>query len=950
MFVVVMGSVLFAQQDVSLPGVVVEQNSKFNTGKVRYLSGTEIKASGNSTLSDSQGKFELGFTDTQVGNVVWIHAAKHDYELVNDEELKKSAVTGRTSPLKVVMCSQGQLYENQVAYYRIARDAKLEAYRKQMAVLKKEGKESKALIARLRSDFNTDIKDANAAKALLESQLVDEQKQAQELADKFVIVNLDDQSATYQRAFRAFLAQDIELAIRVMDSVDLAQRLARNEALINKISGIMDTLGVQKDTALRQIGMDVRQAVFSARLHETQYRFRETDSLYAMAMKYDRLDLDIAFEYARFLQKQNLFSKAKALYSDLESKCREQVAANRSEYSADLATALNNLGNLLSHLDERGLARHRFEESLEIRRKLAEKNPSADLPALAKTLNNLGALLQVNNEMQLAQIHYKRAVEIQKKLSDENPNVYLPELAATMHNLGILFKDINEMGLALEYSKEVLKIRRKLARENPEVYLSQLATTLNSHGNLLHKLKEVAPAKVYLEEAVQIYIKLAAKNPEAYLPFVAMSTLNLGNLHNTKHEMVLARSRYEDALGIYRKLAVGNPVVYSRYIAGTQNNLGALLLDLHDFAAARSCFEEALDLYRKCASQTPGVYMPYVAAILHNLGKLLHNLQEIEAARASFEEALGIYRNQAEKNPAVYLPSVANTLTTLGDLLRDLGEMAPARARHEEALLIRRKLAGNNPEVYLNDLAFSLRSISRLSSRQKLYDQGLVELKEAYNVRTQLVARDPLVFGLDACGDACLLATLYYQLLIGKGEQRYKTLGLALLDSAQTYLSVYPDPFPKVLRYSEYIEKTNRKFQVYGPSPHSKVVRQKELIRGYELRKQDTAHEPDFLYKIADAYGCLAMLQLFAEDFLAAEASARNGLQLAPGQTWIHTNLALALLYQGKWLEAKEIYLRLVDEPYADATYRETFLEDLDALEAVGIRHSEVEKARRLLK
>ena len=55
-------------------------------------------------------------------------------------------------------------------------------------------------------------------------------------------------------------------------------------------------------------------------------------------------------------------------------------------------------------------------------------------------------------------------------------------------------------------------------------------------------------------------------------------------------------------------------------------------------------------------------------------------------------------------------------------------------------------------------------------------------------------------------------------------------------------------------------------------------------------------------------------------------------------------------LFQGKYAEAEKIYITLKDKPYNKATYRETFLADLNELEKAGITHPDIAKIRALLK
>jgi tetratricopeptide (TPR) repeat protein len=101
---------------------------------------------------------------------------------------------------------------------------------------------------------------------------------------------------------------------------------------------------------------------------------------------------------------------------------------------------------------------------------------------------------------------------------------------------------------------------------------------------------------------------------------------------------------------------------------------------------------------------------------------------------------------------------------------------------------------------------------------------------------------------------------------------------------------------------------------------------------------------------IAKAYGDLAWHHLLDQDFPAAEAAARKGFQLAPEEAWIQARLATALLFQGKWDEARETCLRLKNQPQGNATPAKAFLKDLDALEKAGITHPDVPKARQLLR
>jgi tetratricopeptide (TPR) repeat protein len=103
---------------------------------------------------------------------------------------------------------------------------------------------------------------------------------------------------------------------------------------------------------------------------------------------------------------------------------------------------------------------------------------------------------------------------------------------------------------------------------------------------------------------------------------------------------------------------------------------------------------------------------------------------------------------------------------------------------------------------------------------------------------------------------------------------------------------------------------------------------------------------------VATLYGNLSWYYLFERQFVQAEKAARKALELDSTQQWVNTNLAHALLFQGKFDEAKKIYLSMKDKVYEEdetKKYKDIFLADLKELEEAGITNKDVEKIRKLL-
>lgn len=105
--------------------------------------------------------------------------------------------------------------------------------------------------------------------------------------------------------------------------------------------------------------------------------------------------------------------------------------------------------------------------------------------------------------------------------------------------------------------------------------------------------------------------------------------------------------------------------------------------------------------------------------------------------------------------------------------------------------------------------------------------------------------------------------------------------------------------------------------------------------------------------KTADALGNLAWYALIAREFATALAASERASTLAPGQIWVETNRAHALLFLGRPDEARQIYLahrgaRLANE--TSKTWEDMVADDFQELRKRGLAHTAFDEIAHELK
>ena len=401
--------------------------------------------------------------------------------------------------------------------------------------------------------------------------------------------------------------------------------------------------------------------------------------------------LTAIYEKLKEQERQNEVRALKELIAAAQIQFSFGEARGFYERLIELAPTVENHFNyalMLQSLNDFEKAISHYEAVLQVHRELSDHNTEAYKLDVATTLNNLGNLLYYTNELKQAKAYYEEARLIYKELAEMNPEAYKPDLAGSLNNLGNLHSHINELKQARTYYEEARLIYQESAEKNPEAYKPKLAMTLNNLGNLLSDTNELKQARAYYEEASLIYKELAEMNPEAYKPDLASSLNNLGNLLSDTNELKQARAYYEEARLMYKELAEMNPEAYKPDLAMTLNNLGSLLHDSKEFKQARACFEEALKLYQELADLNPKAYMSDVAMTLNNLVVLYMKLKKKEEAVRAYQGAYNVYKKLASLHPKAYDICYARILAIgyafLGEPQQDLKEAKAILSKYPE--------------------------------------------------------------------------------------------------------------------------------------------------------------------------------------------------------------------------------------------------------------------------
>ena len=716
------------------------------------------------------------------------------------------------------------------------------------------------------------------------------EKHMDEYADMFARIDESEVDTLAQRAIELFNQGQLEEAIKLFEQGNYLEKL--DDAL--KVKTQAEKLRQTADSAEVLADKDIEEYKKNIQAHVSAYIMSNEWDKAAELLKglADKLQTqDVIGDYARFSQNQNLFAEAETYYKIYIKKQLLLSKTNPQIYEPALAVSYNNLGVLYSDTRRFSDSEQMHNSALEIYKRLAATNPQTYDPDLAMSYNNLGILYHATQRFTDSEQMYNSALEIYKRLAGTNPQAYEPGLAMIYSNLGILYCATQRFSDSEQMYNSALEMLKRLADANPQAYEPTLAMSYDNLGNLYHDIQRFADSEQMHNSALEIRKRLAATNPQAYEPDLATSYNNLGLLYNDMQRFTDSEQMYNSALKIRKRLAVTNPQVYEPRLGDSYYNFGVLYSDMQRFTDSEQMYNSALKIRKRLAVT----------------------------------------------NPQVYDPDLGDSYNNLGVLYRDMQRFADSEQMHKSALEIRKRLADTNPHAYNPDLAGSYHNLAILYSVTQRFNDSEQMFNSALEIYKRLMGENSFIYDQRLAN--CLFGFALLQLKQGKSTEAISRLEQAL--------EFYKKEVEQGKSINYYTKIMSRLDQLY--------VQEKKYSQAYQCFKRNipllkTLYQSDKSNYIELLNGILVSQSFFAifeKQYTEAENYSKEALKVDSTRHVAYSNLAAALLFQGKYQEAEKIYRQYKSE------LKEDFLSDFEEFSKAGVipknREEDVEKIKQLL-
>lgn len=532
------------------------------------------------------------------------------------------------------------------------------------------------------------------------------------------------------------------------------------------------------------------------------------------------------------------------------------------------------------------------------------------------------------------------ALKEQNKITEEKYQKLVDQLNQDQDDNEHIIKEMAERYLKMDFDV-VDEFQRKVSDYILNGRLTEADSLLNSRGDLSSRVAQSLKEGEAIAEAEQT-LQTAKTGHQNQQQELARDCYSKYEIFSMQHQ--------NDSATLYIELRARIDTTNAEWQLGAANHLARQ----NDNQKAEKFYLRALALARQQTGNGP-----LLATILNNMAILYTQTQRLEVAEEYYAEALVIREQLAKESPEAYRPVVAQTMNNLALLYAQQQQDSESEKYHVRALTIRRQLAAEAPVRYEPDLAVSLNNLASLyladqaERSEKLYQEALdiyrrlaADDKDAWLPHMAAIQNNlSLLYRQSgetaACRQTFTEALSNYCLLGKTNPAAYRPYVKAMAENI--YLT-FPgeDERGWQARLNLYRQLADFDFTQYAPS----VAQVQNTLADYydkqnQLQKSEPLYQsalsiykqlgPTYRSYVARQLGNLSFHYVLTGDFPQAEDYARQGLSTDGTKTYIYSNLGAALLLQGKYAEAEDIY-NLYQNSLGS-----TFAEDLQTCLRLGI-------------
>jgi hypothetical protein len=538
----------------------------------------------------------------------------------------------------------------------------------------------------------------------------------------------------------------------------------------------------------------------------------------------------------------------------------------------------------------------------------------------------------------------------------QNSVVLLSYLSEVSNRLGYVSEEINRGGSAdrqntvtvesIIKSFNYFNIKIRNTRNIPQNEKIYIEAGINYEtANLYIKDKKFKNADSLLKLSLSMYNRLQNEFSEDHSYELSLALRKLGFVRNSLGSFADAEKSYLEGLAYSKNMTSKNPQARIKDYASNLEEISAF----YGYSGRDSLFEkyssESIQILLQLTNENLAVNGNALADVYFQKGNVYATGKKFQLAEQFYDSTLTLQKKLLKYGQLNDQLIYNNSLLNIGEYFiyyKEDGEKA--KQLFSELLdFIKKYNMERFPQfkfakiLAYNDLGRACMLNKNYYSAERNFNYALKELGKIKNVESES--------HLSATGNSYLLLGIIY---IDRGD----------FDKAESFLKTAEEKFKRLvmLNFTSYNESLSMVYNGMGNIYSQKKdyqsavsATEKELAIDEKLAAENPQEKTP---AIASEYGNLSYYYSFLSQFKLAEDAARKGLEADSTQIWIYTNLAPALLFQGKYEESKKIVLTMKDIEFPfnkDKKFRNIFLDDLSNLEKAGITHPDIEKIRKLL-